>query len=111
MAALRQQMIDAMVLRGLSPKTQEAYLRAVTRLAAFYGRSPDRISERGVLRMLRRAREPATALTASGDRGAEVGTRLREPSGSSACSSAAARGGRGPGTTRSRALAQGASTP
>jgi site-specific recombinase XerD len=36
------------VLRGLSPKTQEAYLRAVTRLAAFYGRSPDRISEREI---------------------------------------------------------------
>ncbi len=48
MTALRQQMIDAMVLRGLSAKTQEAYLRVVTRLAAFYGRSPDRISEREI---------------------------------------------------------------
>lgn len=48
MTALRQRMIDAMVLRGLSAKTQEAYLRVVTRLAAFYRRSPDRISEREV---------------------------------------------------------------
>ncbi len=48
MTALRQQMIDDLVLRGLSAKTQEAYLRTVTRLAAFYGRSPDRISEREI---------------------------------------------------------------
>jgi site-specific recombinase XerD len=48
MTALRQQMIDDLVLRGLSAKTQEAYLRAVARLAAFYGRSPDRISEREI---------------------------------------------------------------
>ena len=48
MTALRQQMIDDLVLRGLSAKTQEAYLRVVTRLAAFYGRSPDRISEREI---------------------------------------------------------------
>ena len=48
MTALRQQMIDDLVLRGLSANTQEAYLRVVTRLAAFYGRSPDRISEREI---------------------------------------------------------------
>jgi site-specific recombinase XerD len=48
MTALRQQMIDDMVLRGLSARTQEAYLRAVRRLAAFYGRSPVRISEREI---------------------------------------------------------------
>jgi len=48
MTALRQQMTDDMVLRGLSAKTQEAYLRVVTRLATFYGRSPDRISEREI---------------------------------------------------------------
>jgi site-specific recombinase XerD len=48
MTTLRQQMIDDLVLRGLSAKTQEAYLRAVTRLAGFYGRSPDRISEREI---------------------------------------------------------------
>ena len=48
MTPLRQRMTDDMVLRGLSPKTQEAYLRAVAQLAAFHGRSPDRISEREI---------------------------------------------------------------
>jgi site-specific recombinase XerD len=48
MTALRQQMTDDMVLRGLSAGTQKAYLRVVTRLAAFYGRSPNRISEREI---------------------------------------------------------------
>ncbi len=48
MTTLRQQMTDDLVLRGLSANTQTAYLRAVTRLAAFYGRSPDRISEREI---------------------------------------------------------------
>jgi integrase/recombinase XerD len=48
MTALRQQMTDAMVVRGLSTQTQEAYLRTVTGLATFYGRSPDRISEREI---------------------------------------------------------------
>jgi site-specific recombinase XerD len=52
MTALRQRMIDDLVLRGLSAKTQEAYLRVVTRLAAFYGRSPDRISEREIQQYL-----------------------------------------------------------
>ena len=48
MTTLRQQMTDDLVLRGRSANTQTAYLRAVTRLAAFYGRSPDRISEREI---------------------------------------------------------------
>lgn len=48
MTTLRQQMTDDLLLRGLSAKTREAYLRAVTRLAAYYGRSPDRISEREI---------------------------------------------------------------
>ena len=48
MTKLRQQMIDDMVVRGFSAKTQEAYLRTVTRLAAFCKRSPDRISEREI---------------------------------------------------------------
>ena len=48
MTALREQMTDDMVLRGLSGGTQKAYLRVVTRLATFYGRSPDRISEREI---------------------------------------------------------------
>jgi hypothetical protein len=35
MTALREQMIQDMTLRGLSEKTQEAYLRTVSRLSEF----------------------------------------------------------------------------
>ena len=38
---LRQRMIDDMVLRKLSPKTQKQYLRAVKSFAQSLGRSPD----------------------------------------------------------------------
>src|SRR5262245_38537322 len=44
MTPLRQQMRDAMVLRGFSVRTQEAYLAAVLGLAKFYHRSPDTLS-------------------------------------------------------------------
>ena len=37
---LRQRMIDDMSLRKMQPRTQEAYLRAVKKLARFLGRSP-----------------------------------------------------------------------
>lgn len=45
MTPLRQRMVEDMQLRGLSKKTQEAYVRAVRQLAEHYGKSPDRISE------------------------------------------------------------------
>lgn len=38
---LRQRMIDDMRMRKLSPKTQSGYLRAVSQLYGFLGRSPD----------------------------------------------------------------------
>ena len=38
---LRRKMDDAMVLRGFSPRTREAYLACVTALARHYGKSPD----------------------------------------------------------------------
>ncbi|HDY81553.1 MAG TPA: integrase [Halieaceae bacterium] len=38
---LRQRMIDDMVLRKLSPKTQKQYIRAVKNLTQFLGRSPN----------------------------------------------------------------------
>jgi Phage integrase, N-terminal SAM-like domain len=44
----RAQMIEAMVLAGLSEGTQEEYVRAVRRLAAHYRRSPDQLSEEEV---------------------------------------------------------------
>lgn len=37
---LRQRMIEDMDLRKLSPKTQQGYLRAVSRFALFFGHSP-----------------------------------------------------------------------
>ena len=46
MTTLREQMIQDMTLRGLSEKTQEAYLRTIFRLSEFYSRPPDRISDR-----------------------------------------------------------------
>lgn len=41
MGVLRQQMIEAMRLRGFSPRTHKSYLAAVTELAKFHRRSPD----------------------------------------------------------------------
>lgn len=38
---LRQRMIDDMRMRRLEPRTQEAYIRAVRRLAAYLKRPPD----------------------------------------------------------------------
>ena len=45
MTPLRQRMIEDMQLRGLSPKTQQAYVRVVRQLAEHYNRSPDQIGE------------------------------------------------------------------
>lgn len=45
MTHLRQRMIEDLQLRGLSEKTQEAYVRAAKQLAEHYGKSPEFISE------------------------------------------------------------------
>jgi integrase/recombinase XerD len=45
MTPLRQRMIEAMQLRGLSERTQESYLGAIQQLALYYRKSPDRITE------------------------------------------------------------------
>jgi Phage integrase, N-terminal SAM-like domain/Phage integrase family len=42
---LRKRMIECLQLRGLSERTQEAYLRAVRQLAEHYHKSPDQITE------------------------------------------------------------------
>lgn len=43
MTPLRQRMIDAMQLRGLAARTQQAYVRAVVGLARHYGCSPEKL--------------------------------------------------------------------
>jgi len=45
MTELRRRMDDDMLARGFADRTRESYLEAVTRLARFYRRSPDQISD------------------------------------------------------------------
>jgi integrase/recombinase XerD len=52
MSPLRKQMEDDMALRGLAYRTRETYVESVAKLAKFYGRRPDRISEAEVQRYL-----------------------------------------------------------
>jgi hypothetical protein len=42
-SALRRRMDEAMVLRGFSPRTREAYLAGVAGLARYYHCAPDRL--------------------------------------------------------------------
>ena len=42
--SLRQKMIDAMLVRGFSPRTHSSYLYAVTDLARHYRRSSEHIT-------------------------------------------------------------------
>lgn len=44
MKKLRQQMIDAMLMRGFSPRTHQSYLYAVVKLVKYYRRSPDQLT-------------------------------------------------------------------
>lgn len=44
MTPLREQMIDAMTVRGFSPRTHKSYLAAVKDLARYYRRPPDRLN-------------------------------------------------------------------
>ena len=48
MTPLRQKMIQDMKIRGLSEKTQYAYVRYVSRFAAHFRRSPDRLGSQHV---------------------------------------------------------------
>lgn len=44
MTPLRQRMLDALQVRGMAERTQQAYIDAVARLARHYARSPDQLS-------------------------------------------------------------------
>ena len=52
MTPLRQRMLDALVLRGKAPRTQESYIDAVARLARHYRRSPETLTADEVQRYL-----------------------------------------------------------
>ena len=52
MRALRKQMQADMVLRGLSDRTQEAYIGAVAKFAKYYHRSPEQITPEEMQRYL-----------------------------------------------------------
>jgi site-specific recombinase XerD len=45
MSTLRERMIQDMQLRGFSPRTQQAYARAVRKLAEHYQKSPDLVTD------------------------------------------------------------------
>jgi integrase/recombinase XerD len=45
MTPLRQRLIEDMQLRGLSPRTQQSYVREVRQLALYYGKSPELLSD------------------------------------------------------------------
>ena len=48
MGALRAKMEQDLLIRGLSPKTQTAYIHAVVGLSKHYGRAPDTLNEQEV---------------------------------------------------------------
>jgi hypothetical protein len=45
MGELRERMQQALVVRGMSPRTQQSYLAAVQGLAKYYHQPPDTLSE------------------------------------------------------------------
>jgi integrase/recombinase XerD len=44
MTPLRQRMLDALQVRGMAVRTQQAYIDAVARMARHYRRAPDELS-------------------------------------------------------------------
>ena len=52
MGALRKQMDDDMVVRGMAQRTRETYLSAVAAMAKYYQRSPEQVNEVEVQRYL-----------------------------------------------------------
>jgi len=45
MTALRNRFIEDMQLPGFSPRTQESYVHSVKKMACFFHKSPDLISQ------------------------------------------------------------------
>jgi site-specific recombinase XerD len=53
MTTLRQQFIASLQSQGITAHTQEEYVRAVSQLAQFYNRSPERINDQEILEFLK----------------------------------------------------------
>ena len=53
MTTLRTQCIESLQSQGVSAHTQDEYVRAVSQLAQFYDRSPERINEQEILEFLK----------------------------------------------------------
>jgi hypothetical protein len=67
MSPLRRRMIEDMTVRNLSPATQRSYVHAVAKFGRFFGRSPERLCEKGQTgaRRLSMRRIAATSISAS----------------------------------------------
>lgn len=52
MEALREQMIKDLQLKGITPKTQRKYLREVTNLSNYFGKSPEQLGQEEVKKYL-----------------------------------------------------------
>jgi site-specific recombinase XerD len=61
MSSLRNRMIEDMTLAGLAKGTQQIYAGAVRRLAAYYKRSPDQLTEEQVRSYLLQLRQRGAA--------------------------------------------------
>ena len=61
MTPLRRRMIEDMNLAGLAPGSQQIYIKSVRRLATYYRRSPDELSEEEVRSYLIRLRDRGAA--------------------------------------------------
>jgi len=64
-ALLRTKFTNHMTLRGFSPKTKEAYIGTVARLAGYFHQSPDRLSN-------------DSGIPASSDKRAQTGLEFRK---------------------------------
>ncbi len=57
MTALRKCFLENLQAQGMAPHTQEEYVRAVSQLAQFYNRSPERINEQEILTFLKHLKQ------------------------------------------------------
>ena len=48
MSTLREQMQADLLLRGITPRTQRDYLREVSNLAKYFGKSPEALTDQEV---------------------------------------------------------------